>query len=115
MTDAQILSRARYWQKILKLDHWNIRIKVKPRAKVYGQNDGSCEADYKYLTADVEYSRDLGDRNKVSKKDMDEALIHEMLHCPLSGMKAIPGTPEDVCEEQAIQIFSRVIRDGYTK
>ncbi len=112
MKNEQIAKLFSKWQTRLKLDHWDVKLKVVASSALLDGDVGRAEYDYKYLHATIKLARD---ENGVprSKAELAHSAIHELIHLHLSGLDIIAGTPEHTAEEQAIEILSRVIMEGY--
>ena len=107
MTDEKIKALVKKWQTRLKLDHWDVRVKVVVPSKFRNGNCGDVNYDCEYLNATIRLSRDL------SRAELPQIAIHELLHLHLAPMGVVDGTPEHKAEEQAAQILSRVIKEAY--
>lgn len=114
MKDDQITKLFSKWQTRLKLDHWGVTLKIVASSALLDGDVGRAEYDYKYLNATIKLARN---ENGVprSKAELTHSAIHELIHLHLSGLNVIAETPEHTAEEQAIEILSRVIMEGYKK
>lgn len=113
MKDGQIHKLFLKWKTRLKLDHWDVKFEVVDTSVLDAGSGGNAECDFEYLMSTIQIARNSSEGNPVHKIDLALGIIHELLHLHLSGLKAICGTPEHTAEEQAIQILSRVIMEGY--
>lgn len=107
ITTKMIKALVAEWQKILKLEHWEITISVVP-SKEFKAGHADIDVNFMYFIADMRIAN-----IKFSQEALDKLIIHELLHVHLAGMNILIGTPEHTAEEQAVQIISRVIYDGY--
>lgn len=113
MKDEQIAKLFSKWQTRLKLDHWDVTLKIVNSSELPDGAGADVTYDYKYLFSTIRLARDSAGGNPVHKIDLALRIIHELIHLHLSGFDIIAGTPEHLVEEQAIQILSRVIFKGY--
>lgn len=104
MNDDQIRKLCSKWQTRLKLDHWDVTLEL---YEDLGNNAASITHDYKYLNANIKLLKNR------SKKELANSIIHELLHLHLAGLNVVLESSEDMAQEQAIQILSRVILEGY--
>jgi len=112
MKDEQITKLVSKWQTRLKLDHWDVKLKIVNSSELMDGNVGSANYNYKYLQATIKLVRNH-DGVPRNKAQLTNTAIHELMHLHLSGLDIIAGTPEHTAEEQAIEILSRVIMEGY--
>lgn len=114
MKDAQITKLVSKWQTRLKLNHWDVSLKIVASSALLDDSVGKVDYDYKYLNATIKLARSANGVSR-SKAELTQTTIHELIHLHLSGLDVIAGTPEHTAEEQAIEILSRVIMEGYEK
>jgi len=113
MKDDQITKLVSKWQTRLKLDHWDVKLKIVASSALLDGNVGIAEYDYKYLNATIKLARNEKNGVPRSKAELTHSAIHELIHLHLAGLNVINGTPEHTAEEQAVEILSRVIMEGY--
>lgn len=109
MKDDQIVELFSKWQTRLKLNHWDLKLGIVNSGELSDDAGGYAKTDFQYLNAEIQIARN------DNKRDLTHMVIHELLHLHLAGLNIIEGTPAHMAEEQAIQILSRVIFDGYEK
>lgn len=112
MKDEQIHKLFSKWQTRLKLDHWDVTLKIVASSALLDDTVGRVDYDYRYLNATIKLARSANGVPR-SKADLTHSAIHELIHLHLSGLDIIAGTQEHTAEEQAVEILSRVIRQGY--
>jgi hypothetical protein len=100
------------WQRILKLQHWHINVKVCDPG-IGDTSNADVDADATYLVADIRVFRRAEGSKELTEEQLNNTIIHELLHLHTAGLGVVIGTPQHVAEEQAIQILSRVIWEGY--
>ena len=113
MDKALIFSReeleklCREWQGILRLNDWDITILIDRKYNFELTNVwGECKA---FLCDKEAFIRiiDPIDINSLFRFDMEELLIHELLHCHFKPFEAEDGTLEDKLQEQVIQTLAK--------
>jgi len=113
MKDDQIHKLFSKWQTRLKLDHWAGKLKIVNSSELDAGAGADVTYNYKYLFFTIRLARNSPEGNPVHKIDLALSIIHELIHLHLSGLDIIAGTMEHTVEEQAAQILSRVIWEGY--
>ncbi|MGE0451785.1 MAG: hypothetical protein AB7Q29_19585 [Vicinamibacterales bacterium] len=110
-TVEQAQARCRYWQQVLRLQDWNVTVRLgrfheMKSATAVAQVWTSCtlrDAVITLLDPD-----DFRPDHDAAMRDMDDSLVHELLHLhmkDLGVMKADgddPPTPPEIAEERAI-------------
>jgi len=115
MKDEQITKLVSKWQTRLKLAHWDVKLEILDHDNFIDGVTGDVTYDYKYLNATIRLARNLSGGVLMSRAKLTHNAIHELLHLHLVGLNIANETPEHTVEEQAIQILSRVILEGYEK
>jgi len=113
MNQKQLEKKVKHWQKVLKLDHWDIKARLVDY-KETDNRDGVSYIQWEYLVASVLvvdpklYTGELYDRANI-----DEVICHELMHCHMAGFETKDGSYEAKLEEQLVETMSRVIVRGY--
>ena len=113
MNQKQLERKVKYWQKILKLDHWNITSEITDSFQLDGSGgDVKVEAEYfkahirildpKYFNTPSVFEDD---------KRFEVNLIHELLHCHTNPLTAGSSDHHRKEEERCVTLLSRVIYD----
>jgi len=113
MKDEQITKLFSKWQTRLKLDHWDVELEIINDSELPFGGEGQVDFNLTYLTATIRLAKNHSGGIPRSKKKLTQAAIHELIHIHLAGLNTISGTRERTAEEQAVQILSRVIMEGY--
>jgi len=100
----------RQWQKLLRLQDWDVRISW---ARGHGidlatQTEGLCEWVARRKEAKIKVL-DPVDWESMDTCDAEQILVHELLHLRFYGFAAKDDTPEDVAQEQAIHALSMAL------
>lgn len=114
LTDDQVVTEVSKWQTRLKLDHWDIRVKIKSYDDI-GSKVGQVRSNYMYLDANMSLTVKDEEGTPHTKQYMAEIIIHELLHVVLSGvsLNALINSPEEVAEEHAVCILTKAIGEAY--
>lgn len=106
-TEDQLQALCREWQGVMRLQDWDVKVKVVRLAAFGGRREGECtytqstkEALIKILDpvdwpADTEW-----------EQDQERTLVHELEHlhfAPFMSDKG-PDDPEHIAQEQAIEL-----------
>jgi len=108
-TQEQAQQACQEWQKILRLQDWEIVIKIKRAREL--QSDCQAEVQWKntkkiaiiHLVDPVDY------QNDHFPQDHEVSLVHELLHLHMSMFDQEPDTPEGTAQEQAIHAISTAL------
>lgn len=94
------------WQKILRLQDWEIRASI-VNAGDNGGNRGTCTVHFQLGAATIRISsHDSGDSSKEwdhERKDMELTLVHELLHIPFHSFRPKEDSLKHELWEQAIE------------
>ncbi len=113
---AAVMESIKKWQKLMFLDHWVLTVTFVDDSDldVYG----TCTPEYFALRAEIEINL-----NQLEENDIDELVIHELLHVLLAPVEniieeAVENTDfahsistRDV--EACIAQLTRIISNGY--
>ena len=78
MTESQLAKKVKYWQKILKLEHWDITCELVHDGEIDGRI-GQSFPQLDYLTSHIKIMDPQFDQKR--EVNIDESIIHELLHC----------------------------------
>lgn len=104
-TQEQLLAKCREWQAILKLQDWDIKLRL---ARYYDEpNLGSCSwtLPKKMATIRIQEYNDYDPANKW-ERDQEITLVHELLHLHFAPFDADDGNHLGLAQEQAIHAIS---------
>lgn len=108
MTEEEARERCAYWQRVLRLQDWEIEVNV---ARAYHMRlDGlaECHWQIKKRMAVINLQDPIDfDPGWLGDRDMELSLVHELLHLHLAPWSPQEGTEDDVFEEQAIHAMSK--------
>lgn len=114
LTEEQLQEKLAYWQKVLRLSDWVISAKItRERDFSRGGRAGEIEWVIHNKTAavrmldSVDYPEGL-----IEDQDMEQTLVHELLHLHLAPIRYNYGNNEDVYEifeEQAIDSIATAL------
>lgn len=105
MTQKELKSLLPLWQKILRLQDWDITFEVRYLDEDYG----SCSCDMQDKTASLEILELSHPRWKLTKKIPEIYLVHELLHVmlwPLVGNKEDQDINKINAEEQVVNFLA---------
>ena len=92
---------AAWWQRALGLTQW--RISVAFDESIYPPNLGLCMPMHEYWQADIRLARP----EQAPGNDLEESLVHELLHCVFAPFETKAGTAERKEEERAVELLAR--------
>lgn len=81
LTKAQINALIKKWQTKLRLQNWNIKLTLADTVDDLKGNAGMMDWQTEYHSATIYLVREL------PRRDMEETVIHELLHLLLEGHK----------------------------
>lgn len=122
-TNEEAQARCRFWQEILRLQDWNVTVKVLRRSQKWTESTcGSVRVFLDSKSADLQLldSQDFQPGDDPSIIDMEDTLVHELLHLHMEsivGAESLPKTdPKFIALEQAVNAmaggFVRALRMG---
>jgi hypothetical protein len=103
--------RCTYWQRLLRLQDWDVDVRVVRRATLGSPGScGSCEGGtYRRAIIRIADPVDFTPDEPARLRDMEDTLLHELLHLHLHDLRvprAKEGereTAEQIAEERAIE------------
>lgn len=106
LTEKQLQEKLHYWQEKLRLKDWIVKVKI-VRQREMSKIDGIGEIQFSIhnKTAMI-YILDPVDYDDWEKQDMENTLVHELLHLHFSQISYHFGKDSEVYEvfeEQAIE------------
>jgi hypothetical protein len=108
-SQSQIEALAREWQRELKIQDWDIVVKI-VRGKKLCTDDGGITFEEKRREAFI-MIRDPRDvaKDRMKAYDMEVVLVHELLHCSLAPFTGALNSHADVIQEQAVHAHSQAL------
>jgi hypothetical protein len=106
LTEKQLQERCTYWQKVLRLQDWEVFVFVsRERNFLSPKSQGECEwvIGTKHASIRILDPADYPP-NESFPQDMERILVHELLHlhfAPFDNSEV--GSMEDNAQEQAIE------------
>ena len=114
MTQKQLERKVRYWQKILKLDHWDITCCfVQPDENEGRIGTSSLQAPYlsvRLFILDTCFYKGRTQEDNP-EESLNKIIIHELLHCHFGSLDNTKDTKANDNEERVITILERIIYD----
>lgn len=110
LSDEQIKEKLPEWQKILRLQDWDVGVKL-VRARDMGEgNLGEVKTNSEHKRAEISLL-DPVDHDPVRQisYDMEETLVHELLHLHFDPFLAKDETSEATAQEQAINAMATAL------
>ena len=100
------------YQKILRLEDWDIRVELKPLHELGEGTDGKCFTDLPLLSALIQIptADSWKGSNILRHQNMARTLIHELIHVVLSGLS--PPKKDEMADqlyESGIERLSQAI------
>ena len=115
LTDKELIQACQYYSAILRIQDWNIKIKLVDRETI-DNNDGSVKIDayYKRATIMLPTSESMPVCND-NPYNMLENLLHEMVHVVFfMANQKIPKDTLDYCLwESSIDRMAGLIMEGF--
>lgn len=109
LTLKQLESRGRYWQKILRLEDWEIFYKIVDEFSDGKDKAGECRVAELHKAAVVSIVAPYNFKQYEWPQDMELDLLHELCHVHFY---AWPGGSDNMAtreEEWAVQCFSQAL------
>ncbi len=104
MTKRQAESLLREWQTALRLSDWKLKLEVITGGTDFAEKDGDVRAQPRSFFARIRADGDQTDDN------IEETLVHELVHVVLSGMSFEAQRPSIwLAEEEAVYRLTQCI------
>jgi len=104
VTQEQLQALCQEWQAILRLQDWDVRCKIVRKRELEGERAGECrwQLDTKQalirILDPIDWPTDC-----EWPQDIEQTLVHELLHLHMAPFQPEHGTLEHVTMEQAIK------------
>ncbi|CCF83479.1 hypothetical protein [Nitrolancea hollandica] len=111
MTDRDLEDRLWYWQRKLRLQDWDIKIRFVTRKEMDGK-DGQVNYHSHIKRARIDILHPDEERpGAVEPLDIENTIVHELLHIHLSYFTEPYdyGSPGHLLEEQFIHVLAGVL------
>lgn len=117
---TKIGKRTDYWRHHLALGHW--RIDWSCKREPWANDDGThatCWAEIQsqpeYLSADIRFNVAQIHADELSDRRLDNVIIHELMHCHLSELRALVGNDKwdhhvHYHEEHVVSMLANVVQ-----
>lgn len=76
VTREKVIGYVHYWQPILGLDHWFLRVRFTERSWF-----AHCKAAPMYEKATLDFNLDRIRNEMYHELELEELVLHEMVHC----------------------------------
>lgn len=110
MTQAELEALCAKWQRILRLQDWDVVPKLVRWHEMPTDRLGECDHRLSKKMAVIRVL-DPNDAppNNAWPHDPEKTLVHELLHLHFAPFRAEPDTPADVAQEQVIDTLARAL------
>lgn len=97
------------WQKILRLQDWDVVVQVSRRDDTFGHtNTGQVRYQLGLKQALIKIIDPIDyPTNVIYPQDMETTLVHELLHLHFAPFDADDDTPAGTAQEQAIEAIAK--------
>lgn len=108
LTEEQIKEKLPEWQKVLCLQDWGVKVKISRARELNGEGLlGQVKTNIEHRRAEISLLDPIDhDPVRQISYDMEETLVHELLHLHFDPFLAKDGTPELTAQEQAINAIA---------
>lgn len=111
-SQAELEAMASEWQQRLRLQDWTVKIQVRRRHHMcLADAHGTCSWELRKKLAAIEIM-DPADYDPGSwgwAEDVEKTVVHELLHLHFAPFAAKDDGPDDVAQEQAIDLIARAL------
>lgn len=81
MSQEQLQDRLQYWQKVLRLENWDVKVKIDRVFNLHPNTQGCCEWTLSRMEALIRILDPADwDPSCIYPQDMETTLVHELLH-----------------------------------
>lgn len=112
LTEEQLIELCKYWQKRLRLEHWDIFLRI-ARAREFELKDaqGECRWVQSSALATIKILDHVDWPQTPFEHDMEKTLVHELLHlhfCPFDDCLDSDNL-KDIMLERAIDHIAKAL------
>lgn len=107
MTQKQLETRLKFWQKVLRLQDWSIAVSLVPSEDIEGAH-GMCNYVTTRKAAVIRVMRHSDWKEGEMPYDADQTLVHELLHLHFA-LFAAEGDEDSLfntVQEQAVDLIA---------
>ena len=107
MTIEQLRDRCAYWQKVLRLQDWDIQLSLVRQWDV-PDAFGTCDANLIKKIARIKILDpvDDGDPHDYEEYDAEKTLVHELLHVHFEPFAKKDDSPEETAQHQVVHVLA---------
>lgn len=91
------------WQKLLRLQDWDITVKEVKKFKGQRFQTGSTQSSVSFLSAIIRVKKEL------DWKEYQRTVVHEMLHVRFPHVRPDEGTAAALTLEQGTEVLARLL------
>lgn len=103
----QLRDRCAYWQKVLRLQDWDIRLSLVRQWDVPSAfGTSQSHLDKKIAKVKILEVIDDGDPNDFEEYDQETTLVHELLHVHFAAFSVKDDEHAEIAQHQVIQALS---------
>ncbi|HDZ27352.1 hypothetical protein LCGC14_2158040 [marine sediment metagenome] len=111
MNQKQLERKVRYWQKKLKLDHWDISCALVGDKAIEGWGFSSVQTDYLNSHMKIKDPRFYEIPEHEKEEEFERAVIHELLHCHTAALRPRKAKGIVSDEEKCVVLLERAFYD----
>lgn len=109
-TQPELVSLLVYWRKVLRLQDWDVRIKlVRDRDMVVANRQGECDISLRNKEALIRLLDPIDYPDGDWAQDHEQTLVHELLHLHMAPFDPAPNTLAQDMQEQAIESIAKAL------
>lgn len=110
MTQVKLDKLLTYWQKRLRLQDWFVTVKIVPQTDLLEGKQATVGFNMEKRAATIKIldPRDYP-RDTFSPQDIEQALVHELLHLHLGSFDGALAATELTLEEQVINSIAAAL------
>lgn len=111
LTMDQVAALLPEWQEALRLRDWHVHVSIERLRDMGGHRAGCCTWLLSTRTADIKLLDPVDYPDVTWPYDMEQVLVHELLHLSLAGLSHEDDEPEwfDIAREQAIDSIAETL------
>ena len=110
LTQEELERLCREWQKILRLQDWDIKVKICRQNDMTPDSQADSTWTLPKKTAIIRLCDPIDYIDVAWPQDMERSLVHELLHLHLAPIDDFePGTIKDILLEQAVDAMSKAL------
>jgi len=103
MTVEALIERVEYWQGILGLTHWTIKVELVEECDAGPHNSAAVRPSVYYTTADLQVTESAMEKDEYER---DAIIVHELIHILFRDLTEASHVPLKFLNRDVAELYS---------